>query len=176
MPVGTRSLRPIPTGFFATATKHNPGNNGLKDIVMALRWVQENIRCFNGDPNVVTLWGHSAGASAVHLLAITNKTEGLFNRYVNDFPEGRSFPTYEATPTTDHWPSTTDHRPPTIARWFWPNFALVPVFLLRTRTRINRKRRNNVSRDRIKENYIVPARPFSEILSFLLTNIDAYSL
>ena len=69
-------------GFFATATKHNPGNNGLKDIVMALRWVQENIRCFNGDPNVVTLWGHSAGASAVHLLAITNKTEGLFNRYI----------------------------------------------------------------------------------------------
>ncbi|XP_043603102.1 esterase FE4-like isoform X3 [Bombus pyrosoma] len=69
-------------GFFATATKHNPGNNGLKDIVMALRWVQENIRYFNGDPNIVTLWGHSAGASAVHLLAITNKTEGLFNRYI----------------------------------------------------------------------------------------------
>ncbi|XP_012244536.1 esterase FE4-like isoform X1 [Bombus impatiens] len=69
-------------GFFATATKRNPGNNGLKDIVMALRWVQENIRCFNGDPNIVTLWGHSAGASAVHLLAITNKTEGLFNRYI----------------------------------------------------------------------------------------------
>ncbi|XP_068985409.1 carboxylic ester hydrolase-like isoform X3 [Bombus flavifrons] len=69
-------------GFFATATKHNPGNNGLKDIVMALRWVQENIRCFNGDPNIVTLWGHSAGASAVHLLAVTNKTEGLFNRYI----------------------------------------------------------------------------------------------
>ncbi|XP_071874667.1 liver carboxylesterase 1F isoform X4 [Bombus fervidus] len=69
-------------GFFATATKNNPGNNGLKDIVTALRWVQENIRCFNGDPNMVTLWGHSAGASAVHLLAITNKTEGLFNRYI----------------------------------------------------------------------------------------------
>ena len=69
-------------GFFATATKNNPGNNGLKDIVMALRWVQENIRCFNGDPNIVTLWGHSAGASAVYLLAITNKTDGLFNRYI----------------------------------------------------------------------------------------------
>ncbi|XP_060829522.1 juvenile hormone esterase-like isoform X2 [Bombus pascuorum] len=69
-------------GFFATATKNNPGNNGLKDIVMALRWVQENIRCFNGNPNIVTLWGHSAGASAVYLLAITNKTEGLFNRYI----------------------------------------------------------------------------------------------
>lgn len=145
MPVATRSLLPVRTGFFATATKHNPGNNGLKDIVMALRWVQENIRCFNGDPNIVTLWGHSAGASAVHLLAITNKTEGLFNRYVNDFAEERSFPTYEGTPTTDH--RSRVHLS-----------VDQPVFLPRTQARIN-----NVSRYRIKENEIVPVRPFSEI-------------
>lgn len=50
--------------------------------MQALRWVQENIRSFNGNPKKVTLWGHSAGAAAVHMLALNEKTEGLFNRYI----------------------------------------------------------------------------------------------
>ncbi|KAK1123731.1 hypothetical protein K0M31_008428 [Melipona bicolor] len=69
-------------GFFSTGTKASPGNYGLKDIVMALRWIQENISPFGGDPNSVTLWGHGEAASLVHMLAITRKTEGLFNRYI----------------------------------------------------------------------------------------------
>ncbi|KAK1123732.1 hypothetical protein K0M31_008429 [Melipona bicolor] len=69
-------------GFFSTGTKASPGNYGLKDIVMALRWIQENISPFGGDPNSVTVWGHGEAASLVHMLAITRKTEGLFNRYI----------------------------------------------------------------------------------------------
>lgn len=49
---------------------------------MALRWLHENIGSFNGDRDAVTLWGHSSGAAAVHALAMSNKTEGLFNRYI----------------------------------------------------------------------------------------------
>ncbi|XP_012341460.2 esterase FE4-like [Apis florea] len=69
-------------GFLSTGSRASPGNYGLKDIVQALRWIQENIRSFNGDPNKVTLWGHSAGAAAIHMLALNRKTEGLFNRYI----------------------------------------------------------------------------------------------
>ncbi|PBC26975.1 Neuroligin-4, Y-linked [Apis cerana cerana] len=69
-------------GFFSTGSRASPGNYGLKDIVQALRWVQENIRSFNGNPKKVTLWGHSAGAAAIHMLALNKKTEGLFNRYI----------------------------------------------------------------------------------------------
>ncbi|XP_043796963.1 juvenile hormone esterase-like [Apis laboriosa] len=69
-------------GFFSTASRASPGNYGLKDIVQALRWIQENIRSFDGNPNKVTLWGHSAGAAAIHILALNKKTEGLFNRYI----------------------------------------------------------------------------------------------
>ncbi|XP_076300653.1 esterase E4 [Lasioglossum baleicum] len=69
-------------GFFSTESKLAPGNYGLKDIVMALRWVQENIEVFHGDPNSVTLWGHSAGAAATHTLAFSKNTEGLFHRYI----------------------------------------------------------------------------------------------
>jgi len=49
---------------------------------MALRWIQENIHNFKGDPESVTVMGHSAGAAIVHFLALSRKTEGLFHRYI----------------------------------------------------------------------------------------------
>lgn len=60
----------------------SPGNYGLKDMKMALEWIQENIHSFNGNPESVTLMGASAGAASTHLLALSNKTEGLFHRYI----------------------------------------------------------------------------------------------
>ncbi|KAK9293444.1 hypothetical protein QLX08_011617 [Tetragonisca angustula] len=69
-------------GFLGTGTKASPGNYGLKDIAMALRWIRGNIGSFGGDPNSVTLWGHGEAASLVHTLALTKKTEGLFHRYI----------------------------------------------------------------------------------------------
>lgn len=49
---------------------------------MALKWVQRNIGYFGGNPEKVTLWGHSAGAAAVHLLALSKKSEGLFQQVI----------------------------------------------------------------------------------------------
>ena len=52
------------------------GNAGLKDQVKALEWVRDNIEQFKGDPNNVTLSGHSAGATCVNLHMVSPLSKG----------------------------------------------------------------------------------------------------
>lgn len=59
-----------------------PANLGLLDQIQALRWVRANIAAFGGDPDLVTLFGQSAGGDAVAHLMISQGAEGLFRRAV----------------------------------------------------------------------------------------------
>ena len=58
------------------------GNLGILDQVEALRWVKRNIAAFGGDPDNVTIAGHSAGAGSVALLASIDEAQGLFKRAI----------------------------------------------------------------------------------------------
>ncbi len=49
---------------------------GLKDQVLALQWVQENIANFGGNPKNVLLFGESAGAAAVHFQMLSPMSKG----------------------------------------------------------------------------------------------------
>lgn len=59
-----------------------PANLGLLDIVESLRWVQANIAAFGGDPDLVTVFGQSAGGDAAAHLMISEGTAGLFRRAI----------------------------------------------------------------------------------------------
>jgi para-nitrobenzyl esterase len=55
-------------------------NAGLQDLVLALRWVHENIEEFGGDPGCVTIWGDSGGAGKCAALMTMPAAHGLFHR------------------------------------------------------------------------------------------------
>lgn len=57
-------------------------NLSLMDQIQGLRWVQENIENFGGDPDNVTIFGESAGGAYVSLLACSEPAQGLFNRAI----------------------------------------------------------------------------------------------
>lgn len=59
-----------------------PGNAGIKDIVLALKWIRANVGSFNGDANNITLFGHSSGSCLVHLLMVSPLAEGLFDKAI----------------------------------------------------------------------------------------------
>lgn len=69
-------------GFLTDGTKDMPGNFGLWDQNLVLRWVQSNIESFGGNRDDVTLTGFSAGAISVGLHAISPVSQGLFNRMI----------------------------------------------------------------------------------------------
>ncbi|XP_057609700.1 liver carboxylesterase-like isoform X5 [Chionomys nivalis] len=69
-------------GFFSTGDQHATGNWGYLDQVAALRWVQQNIAYFGGNPGQVTIFGSSAGGTSVSSLILSPMSQGLFHRAI----------------------------------------------------------------------------------------------
>lgn len=68
--------------FSSSPEPQGSGNYGLLDQIEALKWVQQNIASFGGDPNKVTLGGQSAGAASVLNLLDSPLSENLFHSAV----------------------------------------------------------------------------------------------
>jgi len=58
------------------------GNVGMLDIILALRWVHDNIGQFGGDPGNVTIFGESGGGGKVNTLMAMPSAKGLFHRAI----------------------------------------------------------------------------------------------
>ena len=75
------------------ATGSRTGNVGLRDIVLALAWVRDNIEAFGGDPGNVTIFGQSGGGRKVCCLMAMPSASGLFHKaIVQSGPHPRGIP------------------------------------------------------------------------------------
>ncbi|CAK1602006.1 unnamed protein product [Parnassius mnemosyne] len=68
--------------FFSLNSVAARGNLALLDQYLALLWIRENIAAFGGDPNAITLVGHSAGADCVLNHMVSPRSLGLFHRAI----------------------------------------------------------------------------------------------
>ena len=78
----TINYRLIPFGFISMESTTMPGNQGHKDQVMALKWIQANIGNFGGNPGEVTIFGESAGSVLVLTHLVSPLSAGLFLRVI----------------------------------------------------------------------------------------------
>ncbi|BES99905.1 Esterase [Nesidiocoris tenuis] len=67
-------------GFLSLIDKELPGNFGLKDQAMALRWVYDNIADFGGNPELITVFGESAGGASAHYLLLSPATRDIVSK------------------------------------------------------------------------------------------------
>ncbi|XP_075748021.1 acetylcholinesterase-like [Rhipicephalus microplus] len=69
-------------GFLSLELSELPGNVGFWDQNLALKWVRRNVAAFGGNPNEITVCGHSAGAISAAVQAVSPHSKGLFQRVI----------------------------------------------------------------------------------------------
>ncbi len=68
--------------------EHGAPNGGLQDQVAALRWVHDNIACFGGDPDNITMFGQSAGGHAIASILATTQRPLFWRAILQSAPLG----------------------------------------------------------------------------------------
>ncbi len=71
-------------------------NNGIRDQIAALQWIQDNITAFGGDPDRVTIAGESAGAGSIMAILASPSADGLYHQAIS-----QSAPAAFAPPSTE---------------------------------------------------------------------------
>ncbi|XP_021699612.1 esterase B1 [Aedes aegypti] len=90
-----------PLGFLCLPRAGITGNAGLKDQLLALRWVKQNIAQFGGDADNVTLFGHSAGSWGNYLHYLSPNSRKYFHRVICISGDSSSKAEIQTSPETN---------------------------------------------------------------------------
>ncbi|XP_031765760.2 juvenile hormone esterase-like [Galleria mellonella] len=66
-------------GYLSTEDEVIPGNNGIRDFILGLQWIKDNIEHFGGDPKRITLMGNRGGAILANILMYSEQAKDLFH-------------------------------------------------------------------------------------------------
>lgn len=69
----------VHSGFLSLGTKELPGNNGIFDMMLAVKWVKNYIEYFGGNPKKIIAFGHGTGASAAFMLALSKLSKSIYH-------------------------------------------------------------------------------------------------
>lgn len=70
-------------GFLSTQSETIPGDAAMMDVILSIKWTKSFIKNFGGDPDRITVFGHSSGGAMVSALVLSpNVPESLFQRAI----------------------------------------------------------------------------------------------
>ncbi|GBP59016.1 Venom carboxylesterase-6 [Eumeta japonica] len=78
------NFRVGPLGYLCLRNSTAPGNAALKDLTLALRWVNDNIQQFGGDPTKITISGDGKAGALASLLALSPQSRNLFTKAITE--------------------------------------------------------------------------------------------
>jgi para-nitrobenzyl esterase len=130
------------------------GNVGMRDIVLALQWVRDNIAAFGGDPGNVTIFGQSGGGGKVGTLLAMPAAKGLFHRAIAESGAGISgVPHEEATKSAEVFLAKLGLKPADVEQLQkLPTEQLVNAFI---------GARNSLRLEPVIDGRSLPARPYT---------------
>ena len=70
-------------GFLNLDMPECSGNQGIKDIILSLKWISKNIANFGGDPGNVTLLACSSGSVILHYILLSPLARGKVNSCIS---------------------------------------------------------------------------------------------
>jgi para-nitrobenzyl esterase len=130
------------------------GNVGMRDIVLALQWVRDNVASFGGDPGNVTIFGQSGGGGKVGTLLAMPAAKGLFHRAIAQSGAGISgVPHEEATKSAEVFLAKLGLKPADVDQLQkLPTEQLVNAFI---------GARNSLRLEPVIDGRSLPARPYT---------------
>jgi para-nitrobenzyl esterase len=130
------------------------GNVGMRDIILALQWVRDNIASFGGDPGNVTIFGQSGGGGKVGTLLAMPAAKGLFHRAIAESAAGLSgVPRDDATKSAELFLAKLGLKPADLDQLQkLPTEQLVSAFVAA---------RNSLRLEPVIDGRSLPAKPYS---------------
>jgi len=130
------------------------GNVGMRDIILALQWVRDNIVSFGGDPGNVTIFGQSGGGGKVGTLLAMPAAKGLFHRAISESAAGLSgVPREEATKSAEVFLAKLGLKPADVDQLqTLPTEQLVSAFIAA---------RNSLRLEPVLDGRSLPAKPYT---------------